>query len=192
MRALLVLGLLGVVTACTANEEDSSASASTAAVSQPVRLDCSQLGSFPEAAMKAVGDGTYVRAGAAPANALQSFTLGTLEDVPGWGGKTVSYTRDMTTPCLDFRAIGDGSGMKENRPLPMTTEGCAGQKGKATVIMDNPAIGAFIAFDDESGLPFAKDGYFVTASQLDAASGKVTALCLANASNGDRFLVTRQ
>lgn len=189
MRALVVFGLVGLLGACAASEQDSAVS-STAAVTQ--ELDCTQLGSFPEAAMKAVGDGTYVRAGAGRANGLERFTLGTLEDVPGWGGKTVRYTRDMTAPCLDFRAIGDGSGLPENRPPPMTKEGCQGQKGTATVIMDNPAIGAFITFEDESGLPFGKDGYFVTASKVDAATGKVSALCLANASNGDRFLVTRQ
>jgi hypothetical protein len=137
-----------------------------------------------------VGDATYVRVGTAPSNALTSFTLGPLQPIPGWAGKNVDYTRDMSAPCLDFKAIGDGSGFQKGDPLPMTETGCAGQKGKATVMMDNPAIGAVIMFEDASGLPAGKDVYFVTASKMDA-SGKASALCLANATTGDHFLVMR-
>ena len=152
MRNKLVLALALLVVACTAAEENAS-SESAAATTVTQALDCSVLGSFPEAAMKGVGDATYVRAGAAAENSLRSFTLGPLEDIPGWGGKHANYTR------------------------------ADGQTGQATVMMDNPAIGAFLAFE--------KDVYFVTASQVDA-TGKVSALCLANAATGDRFLVTRQ
>lgn len=182
--------LLALAAACSAQDE--TASSGTAAVTEgATTLDCHQLGSFPEAAMLGMGDATYVRVGVAPANSLRSFTLGPLVDIPEWAGKNASYTRDMVAPCTDIVAIGDGSGLQENRPIPTTSAACTGQKGTITVIMDNPAIGATIGFEDASGLPFGKDMYFITASQLDSA-GKVSALCLAHAGTGARFLVTRQ
>jgi hypothetical protein len=193
-KLVLGIGVLGLLAGCSANAEESASSESVAAVSETpnaAALDCNVSGSFGEEAMKAVGDGTYVRAGTAPSNGLKSFTLGPIQEIPGWGGKNAKYTRDMAAPCLDFKAIGDGSGFPKGSALPMTETGCAGQTGKATVMMDNPAIGAFIMFEDASGLPAGKDVYFVTASRMDP-NGKVSALCLANATTRDQLLVTRQ
>lgn len=193
IRKLMGLLFLGSIAAC--NAQDETASSSAAATEAPAgareALDCDRPGAFAEDAMKGIGDATYVRADAAPANSLQRFTLGSLVDIPGWAGKNADYTRDVAAPCTDVAAIGDGSGLRENSPLPMTVSACAGQRGSATVMMDNPALGAFLSFEDASGLPFGKDVYFITGSQLDP-NGKVAALCLSNAGTGDRFLVTRQ
>jgi hypothetical protein len=194
MTRKLVLGLavLGLLAGCSANaNEDASSESAAAATEAPVALDCDQPGSFPEEAVKGVGDGTYVRVGTAPPNGLKSFTLGSIEEIPGWAGKNVDYTRDMSAPCTDIKAIGDGSGFHKGDPIPMTETACTGQKGQVTVMMDNPAIGAFMSFTDESHLPAGVDIYWVTNSKMDQ-SGKVTALCLASPGTGDRFLVTRQ
>lgn len=179
------------MTGCHGDDETSSASAAATSSEALSPLDCDQLGSFPEAAMLGFGDGTYVRAGAPTAGGLASFTLGPLIDIPGWAGKNATYTRDLTAPCLDFVAIGDGSGLQENRPLPTTRTACTGQTGSITVIMDNPAIGPVVSFEDASGLPFGKETYFITASQLDV-HGRVAAVCLAHPGTGDRFLMARK
>jgi hypothetical protein len=164
MRLALLLSIFLVGCASTSESASSSAAAETSGDAKPGNvapaLDCTQHGDFAEAAMKGVG-GTYVRAGTTPAGELASFTVGPLKDISGWGGKNADYTRALQSPC---------------------TGECTAS-GQLTVMMDNPAIGAFITFDKEAM-------YFVTASKLD--NGVTTAMCLGNAVTGETFLVNRQ
>jgi len=158
MRLALLFSVLLVGCAVSSESASSSAAAETAGSAET--LDCKQHGSFPEAAMNGLG-GTYVRAGAVPANELASFTVGPLKAIAGSGGKNADYTRALQSPC---------------------TGGCTAS-GQLSTMMDNAAIGAFIAFDKEAM-------YFVTASKLD--NGVTTAMCLGNAVTGETFLVNRQ
>lgn len=192
MKKLLLLcfGVVGPLAACAAPADESTAASEARVTEEPPLLDCAKLGGFPEEAMKALA-GTYERAGTAPSNSLLSFTVGPLQDVPGWGGKTASYTRDMAAPCMDFVAMGDGSTLTASSTLPMTSTGCAGQSGKMTTIFDNPALGAVITFEDASGLPFGKDFYFVTSSRLEA-DGRLSAICLSNGGTGESILMVQK
>ncbi|MBX3232232.1 MAG: hypothetical protein KIT84_19040 [Labilithrix sp.] len=188
LHAIFCLVLLPSAVACTsANDEPTTSSEAQMTDTGPV-LDCTKPGSFPEEAMLAL-PGTYERVGASAANTMRGFTIGALEDIAGWAGKNASYTRDVTAPCMDFVAIGDGSSLTKDSPLPMTSDACAGQTGTITTLMDNPALGAFLSFEDASGLPFGKDFYFVTSSRIE--DDKLVAMCLSSAS-GEQFLVTRK
>lgn len=194
MRLSSLLGsaaVLSLLVGCTTSAEESSSSeaAQTAGAEAPV-LDCAKPGSYPEEAMLGLG-GTYERVGATPGGGLRSFTLGPLQDIAGWAGKNATYTRDMKAPCLDIVAAGDFSTLTVETGLPMTSSACVGQSGTITTLPDNPAIGAFLAFDDASGLPAGKEVYFITSSLLDG-SGKLTAMCLGHAGTGETFLVTRK
>lgn len=195
MRLSSLLGsvaVLSLLVGCaTAGDESSSSSeaAQTAGAEAPA-LDCTKPGSYPEAAMMGL-DGAYERVGVTPGGGLRAFTIGPLQDIAGWGGKNATYTRDMEAPCLDIVAAGDFSTMTAESGLPMTSSACAGQRGTITTLPDNPAIGAFLAFDDASGLPAGKEVYFITSSLLDA-SGKLSAMCLGHAGTGETFLVARK
>ena len=161
-RVAVSLLVLSLAAGCASKDE--SAASSIAEATEAPALDCAQLGSFPAAAMLGVGDGTYVRADAAPAaSTLERFTLGPLLDVPGWGGKKAEYTRSES-------------------------QAETSQTGTITVIFDNPAIGAVITFED-AAKKAANDAYFITASSV--VDGETTALCLASPATGDRFLMKR-
>jgi hypothetical protein len=181
--ALVGFALVG----CSSSEDGAEAVSSGELTA--MRLNCDLPNSFPEGAMKTL-PGDWQRVGQERSNEIATMTIGDLKEIPGWAGKHAPYTRNLTAPCVDVAAAGNTTTAPPGSAVPMTTVGCAGQQGKATVLVDNPALGAFLSFDDGSGLPLGTEFYFVTGSKRDAG-GSLEAICLLKSNGGEPFKMVR-
>lgn len=148
LRSLLVAGLAGLaVAACAGSPDGATVDTSDLEIK---KLDCGLTPSFDDQALLEL-PGSWARVGAPHDDEIQTLWIGALQDVNGWAGKRADYLRSVT--------------------------GIGAQAGSLTVIGDNPAMGAFLSFEDESGFPMDRDFYFVTGSKKDEA-GKLVAVCI--------------